>query len=163
MQREKRGHCDLKIRSEGKMPTVLSAKCGREIHKILQLSIYQCLEQQLFHDCWLLLRSQWEPWPGWFSWLYYQPVSRKVMGSIPSQGTSLSCGQAGAHMKGNLSVVFSLSFPLPPSPFSKIRKPCPQVRIKRSNGKMIQYANNPFQKKLYCVANFSLLCYNCIA
>ena len=29
---------------------------------------------------------------GWFSWLECHPVHRKVMGSIPGQGTYLGCG-----------------------------------------------------------------------
>ena len=31
-------------------------------------------------------------WPVWLSWLEHCPISWKVAGSIPSQGTCLSCG-----------------------------------------------------------------------
>ena len=54
-------------------------------------------------------------------WIEHGPANRKVVGSIPSQGTCLGCGPGpwwGTH-EGQPHTDVSLPFFLPPFPLSK--------------------------------------------
>ena len=58
---------------------------------------------------------------GVVQWIEHQPANKRVMGSIPSQGTSLGCrlGPQWGHGRDNHTLMFlSFSFSLP-SPLSK--------------------------------------------
>ena len=89
------------------------------VFKVLQFTGLRIKKVSFIVTVELLSKKRWSGLAGVAQWIEYQPVNQRVIGSIPSQGTSLGCGpgpQWGAcERQPHIDTFLPLFLPLFPS------------------------------------------------